>query len=96
MCYCDLEEPAVYTRVERTARVVHRCCECGRFRIAPGDKYVVHSGLWDGHWDRHKRCLRCERVAIALDVEDGCVAFRGVRAELRERTRFRNRGRVTA
>jgi hypothetical protein len=50
---------------ERTARIEHRCAEsrCRRTgHILPGTRYVVLSGVWDGHAWSEKLCLRCNRA----------------------------------
>lgn len=69
-CSClDADPWDVYHREERTARKTHRCCECRRDRIRPGDRYVEHRGLLDGEWTTYRVCARCERVGDAMLAE---------------------------
>lgn len=97
MCHCE-NPPTVYERDEVRARKAHTCCECRRERIAAGDTYWRHSGLWDGRWDTFKRCQRCESAALALaseDVDLECLTFGALRNELKQRMRWRHRRPVT-
>ena len=90
MC-CDADPPVVYDHNVRRAAKPHRCCECGRYRIAKGDIYHEHRGLWDGRWETFRRCMRCENVATALSKESECSpCFTGVRYDLRMRTHDRH------
>jgi hypothetical protein len=61
-CCCvsiDYEDgPAVCTTVDRVARKVHVCSECGD-DIQPGEKYEYVAGLWDGSWSVYKTCWTC-------------------------------------
>lgn len=49
----------------RTARKRHECCACSE-TISPGHRYHVHSGLFDGAWERHKHCARCWTMLEAI------------------------------
>lgn len=93
---CDSDPPAVYRHTTPRARVPHRCCECRRERIQPGDHYHRHEGLWAGEWRTYCVCLRCERVRDALERGmrsdwGECLAFGEMREELRERSHGRHR-----
>lgn len=74
MCCCD-NPPTVYSEVVRTARKVHRCCEC-LAAIDPGDSYQDARGKWEGEFSRYKTCLPCVQWRTRLAAEsDGCWAF---------------------
>jgi hypothetical protein len=47
--------------IERRARKPHRCCEC-RETISPGQRYVIHVGIWDWEWSRYKQCIECDEI----------------------------------
>lgn len=66
-CYCDSGDlpSACYEIIERKARKTHICCEC-KSTIDPGEKYFIHSGIWDGEWDEFKICSFCEQVINAI------------------------------
>lgn len=89
---CDCEEPTVYDESHPVARKAHRCCECRRERIRPGDRYLRASGLWDSKWNTYIVCARCDRVRAALKRDGyGCTPFEGVAEALRERMFDRHR-----
>ncbi len=81
----DVELPSVSFREERTARKVHKCCECGH-DIEPGEKYNRYSGVWDGAFNVYKFCGDCHRVAewCSLFLEDWCPIFGDMYSELTE------------
>ena len=56
--------PSVYSTKGRTARVAHKCCECGE-PIHPGEQYEHFTGLYDGHWSTFKTCVPCQRIRDA-------------------------------
>lgn len=77
---CDCERASAWTRKERTARVRHRCCECGLF-IEPGARYEYCSGVWDGRGDSFHTCMACSDArdlltqwAESVDACD-CIAM---------------------
>jgi hypothetical protein len=53
--------PSCSTTKVRTARKVHRCCEC-REDITVGTKYEYVSGIWDGRPGAYKTCLSCVEI----------------------------------
>ena len=57
----DAEPYAVHVTKVRRARVEHRCSACHR-RIAPGHHYMDVRTVFDGRFDRIKRCGACERT----------------------------------
>ena len=76
------EHPAVYRERVVTARIQHRCCDC-RAVIAPGDPYLLCSGVWAGRGAAFKRCIACGEVAEEITAEishyDDCgPAFGGL------------------
>lgn len=88
----DCIAPDVFRSSRTRARKPHRCCECQRERILPGDRYLHISGLWDGEWQNYAMCGRCERARDALLREmDDDVAITELRMELRERIYNRHR-----
>jgi hypothetical protein len=50
--------PDFQTTCVRSARKVHRCCECNGY-INPGQQYQLCSGSWDGQMDSFKTCSVC-------------------------------------
>lgn len=45
----------------RTARKIHRCCECGK-TIQIGETYEYVKGMWEGDWNTYKTCLDCKSI----------------------------------
>lgn len=75
-CDCDWDDaelPECHVHEERKAAKEHRCCEC-RGVIKKGERYHVHSGIWEGRPERFKRCADCESFCCEL----GCVPFKGL------------------
>lgn len=69
---CDCDAPSAFVERRPTARKAHRCCECSR-TIAPGETYVLSSGVWDGRGASFKRCLSCEAITLACrDLDEDC------------------------
>lgn len=69
--------PQAFRQIERKARKEHKCCEC-RQVIAPGDKYVYSSGIWDGEASDYKQCLICGKAmsaAAAISDPDEAPCF---------------------
>ena len=69
MCLCD-NPPAIYERHEVKARKPWVCCEC-LSDIAVGERHEHVKGLWEGHWDEFRTCLRC--VKLIADAECSCM-----------------------
>jgi hypothetical protein len=68
---CDGEEPAIFESAWRTARVEHRCCECG-CAIRKGERYRYVKGLWSGRWDSFSIHEACESLRTILERFDDC------------------------
>ena len=66
------EPPACYWERTVTARIRHRCCECGA-TIEVGDQYRLCSGVWEGRGAAYKRCGPCWEVAGEIEqwLQDG-------------------------
>lgn len=60
--------PSFYVRREPKARKQHQCIECGG-DIQPGEKYVLHVGIWEGDFDRFKQCEDCALLFIQHDLQ---------------------------
>jgi len=75
-CYCDDNSPEFYSVRTVTARKPHRCDECRKVAIAPGEKYEYVSGLWDGNFNYFKTCHACKDLAtwVAFNVPCVCLA----------------------
>ena len=54
-------------RIQR-ARKPHTCDACSGV-IQPGQCYSITASLYDGRWDRVKRCGRCELIYRRLVAE---------------------------
>lgn len=79
-CYCDFDGyPSVYRERWSTAKIVHKCCECGA-TIHPGNKYQYVSMVWDGDFLTYKTCERCADLRDALS-EVTCPQFRGLQED---------------
>lgn len=77
---CDCVEPSCSTVRQPRARRTHRCCECAQ-PIAPGERYVRISGIWDGSPASHAFCLRCDRLRALLEARfnlDCGICFGGL------------------
>ena len=57
----DDEGPKVELTRIRTARMPHTCSECDE-QIAPGQKYEITTGCWDGGWSTYKTCMSCREI----------------------------------
>ena len=60
------ELAACYGMEKRKARVVHQCCEC-RGKIAVGEVYNYHHGVWDGFGKEFKVCVDCDALRVECD-----------------------------
>lgn len=70
MCMIDdCDRLQVISDVDRKAKKVHRCCECGR-DIHPGETYKVEVGVTDG-LVVYKTCAHCLIVREWLSGECG-------------------------
>ena len=64
------EMPKAYKCVLRKARKTHICYECGG-TIVVGEKYHMHSGIWDSAPATYKVCADCQllRGDIVNDMD---------------------------
>ena len=70
MCDISCEPCEAYARAWRTARKPHVCDACGG-RIAKGERYERHSGIFEGDPFSFACCAACELVLKAFgDVHD--------------------------
>lgn len=86
MCSCEIDGGCYLVRGSsgwRTAAKLHRCSECQRRVIKPGDLHWYIGGLWTGEetfWEEYRVCARCEAKrrahskAEAFLGNDGCSA----------------------
>lgn len=88
-CFCDYEGPEFYSQRTKTARVLHRCCECDH-AIQPGEKYEFVAGKWGGYFNTHKTCNRCVslRDHVAAHVRCFCFAHENLLDDVRETVRY--------
>lgn len=90
MCHCDDAEPyQFFDTTNPVARKLHKCSECRR-AIARGERYVCHTGKWDGEIGVFRLCAHCDaasQAVINMGVCD-CVClgnlWGGVRDEMEE------------
>lgn len=75
-CYCDVGDgyPDVYRKETRTARVQHRCYECGK-AIKTGERYEYTASLFDGSWTIAKTCCRCLDVREYVTAHAPCFCW---------------------
>lgn len=66
----DCEMPKAYSKATPKARTDHKCCECGG-RIAAGERYNRHSGVWDSP-ATYKVCLDCDELRADMDEGRSC------------------------
>lgn len=77
-CFCDYDAPEFYSAQERTARKLHKCCECGHV-IQPGERYEHVSAKWEGDVSSVKTCLLCVDLRESLaEAEGGCFLHGGL------------------
>jgi len=60
---------AISSCIYRIARKEHKCCEC-QLIIAPGDKYQIVKGCWEGKWEQYKTCSPC--ADLREEILKGC------------------------
>jgi len=65
-CSCDFEPPEFADSRYLTARKEHACSECRR-KIAPGERYRLINGKWDGDFLTYKRCSHCNAALEEID-----------------------------
>ncbi len=58
MCTIDYDPPSMTSTIEPTARILHRCDECGR-GICPGEKYRRTFGVWERVPQTFRTCAHC-------------------------------------
>ena len=61
----DSDVSTIWNEIPRRARVSHQCDGC-RVIIQPGEAYMAHSSLYDGHWCREAMCFGCWWVREAF------------------------------
>lgn len=82
MCMIDLADPCDHYESEtRTARVQHKCIECGRL-ISAGEKYLHSRFLQEGLWSTSKACSHCTWAAQWLVRECRGYLVGGVSEDL--------------
>ena len=85
MCMIDTcdDYARVFTKVERTARVEHKCGECGR-KIEPGERYEAFRALsaTDDYWWSTKTCEHCLAAREWLTEICGGFVYHGVHEDL--------------
>lgn len=57
----DYEPPKCFTASTPVARKTLTCYECGG-KIAKGERYERHKGMWDNHWSTYRTCLMCVEI----------------------------------
>jgi hypothetical protein len=60
-CYCDYDQPSVFSSKIVVARKEHRCGECRRL-ISIGERYKYIFGVWDGDASSHYICEHCSDI----------------------------------
>lgn len=84
MCAVDFADPAdLWNHETRTARKPHPCSDCAR-TIEPGERYMHHTWLYDGRWDRAKQCRHCVALGDWMEVLCGGYLVGGLMEELTE------------
>ena len=87
-CFCDYDYPEFYSKVERKARKLHACYECGA-RIAVGDTYEYVAAKSEGSiWDA-RTCAKCVslRAYVAAHVPCFCWAHGNMIEDAKETVR---------
>lgn len=77
------ESPSFYLQTIQKARKDYRCLECGGI-IRKGERYVSHSGKWDGEICRFRVCVECEELREEIHTATECrsdelIPFGGLR-----------------
>jgi hypothetical protein len=73
VCQVEFEGTNEFDSTEyRTARKVHRCCECDEI-IAPGQRYRYDVCKWDRQMSDWRTCLPCENLRdwLMQQMKDG-------------------------
>lgn len=73
-CFCDYDAPSAYSATKPTARVKHKCVECGSI-IQPGEQYEKMFGIWDGDISTSKTCARCVDLRDWVKVHVPCFCW---------------------
>jgi len=68
---CECESPRCFEESVPVARKIHICGECGK-EIKIGQRYWKIRGIWDEHFETHKMCKSCRKLA---DEIDHCICF---------------------
>ena len=84
MCMIDMLDGGSPTfHQEFVARREHLCGDCRR-RIAPGERYTVAKGPYDGQWWRAKQCDHCRMATKWLIRQCNGFLYEGVLEDLEE------------
>lgn len=71
---CEISEPDDYCQIwnwaQVQARKAHQCDCCGG-AILPGSKYLKHTSLYDGMWNREKCCDACNTAMDEFSAAHG-------------------------
>lgn len=71
MCKLDWDDYAtVWDDTWRKARKEHKCHAC-RGRIAPGERYLVNSVVFEGTAASEKMCAACDALMVEFGKVDG-------------------------
>lgn len=73
-CICDWDPPTLYHCATRTARIAHRCAECGG-AIRPGELYEHVFGIWEGRPDTFDTCPRCLELRGFVMAHVPCLCW---------------------
>jgi hypothetical protein len=69
---CDCEPVEFQSRKSVLGRKPHRCCECLRM-IPVGERQMIYSGKFDGHFFSERVCVDCEAMRKEMDIECYCL-----------------------
>lgn len=72
--------PQAIRSIQRKARKVHSCCECGK-DITIGEKYVYTSGIWDGTPHSFHACEKCEDLRESMTELGFCITYERLLSE---------------
>lgn len=73
-CWCDYDPPEFFAQSQHTARVRHKCSECGG-PIRSGELYIKIAGKWDGDMCFFKRCCNCDSLLMHYEAHVPCFCW---------------------